>query len=200
MPPPKKANPNRKLIVPLTKEELTFAEKYAHNPDLEKAAAAAGLDPRMGVELYQRRKVRAEIKRLSNLVTKEKAKVVARAIVKRDIITKNNLDKELRNITKVDLKEIPQLGPTKLNAIELGYRRIGLLIDDNFVPDKPAEGGPSTGETPRIFRAVQQQILTHQVITQQMTTTTVEGTTEVVPPAAQEEDSKVIDSECLYKF
>ena len=64
-------------------------------------------------------------------------------------------------IPRKTLEATPSLATPKVNAIELGYQRVGLLLDGNFVPD--ASSGPTQQEAPRIYRPAEQTIITHQI-------------------------------------
>ena len=77
------------------------------------------------------------------------------------------LDKELHDTITIDMKDVkkaPALGAVKVKAIELGYKRRGMLIDDNFIPDNASA---DQQQTPRIYRALETSILTHTIETTQ---------------------------------
>lgn len=153
--------------LPLSARILRFVDAYVSCRDLEKSAIEVGLDPEKGKSLYRRAVIRAEIDKRIAAVDAETAKLLA----KRRVVTVEALDKNLMHIVTMPvkaLKEAPALATSKVRAIELGYQRVGLMIDGNFIPDGSSEAAKAT-EAPRIFRATEQTILTHQVTTQTVT-------------------------------
>lgn len=146
---------------PLGKQLLDFVEAYVNCLDLDRAAVHVGLQPEMGRSLYRRPRVRAEIDRRLEAIESE----TNRAIAKKRIIDVETLDHNLKRVITISKKELlatPALAAPKVKAIELGYRRVGLLIDDNFVPDEGTVGS-RPNETPGIFRTAERHILTHTV-------------------------------------
>lgn len=171
---PKKSM-EKKEILPLSKAQLVFCEKYAHCQDLAQAAVEAGAAPEMGKEWYQSRKIRTEIKRIQNLVEKEKARIEAR----RNIVKLEKLDEHLMKLVEADYEKEPRLAPTKLSAVELGYKRAGILMDGNFIPEQG--GGAATNPGARIYRSLETNtLITHEIITHKS------STREIVAPAPQQ--------------
>jgi hypothetical protein len=150
---------------PLPAQVLKFVDAYIHLRDIKKAATEAAYTPLQGKALYADPRIRAEIDRRIANVDGEVDKIIA----KRRVVNVEALDQHLMQLVKIPRKTLeatPSLGTPKLNAIELGYRRIGLLLgDDNFVPDSSA--GPAPDQAPRIFRATETTILTHKIETHQ---------------------------------
>ena len=145
---------------PLSAEEYKFVDAYCACRDVSKAAVEAGFPSKAGSGLYRRKAVHDEITRRMENITSE----VNLQIVKKRLINVEMLDANLKQVITIPRKtlmETPSLATPKVNAIEMGYKRIGLLLDDNFVPD--ASSGPSKDETPRIYRPAEQTIITHQI-------------------------------------
>ncbi len=147
--------------LPFSSQVLRFIDAYVQCQDLDKAAVQAAYHEEMGRKLWKRPLVRAEIERRLEAVNGETAKIVA----KKRIVTVDALDRNLMRIVSLPvktLKEIPTLAASKVKAIEIGYQRTGLLIDGNFIPDAGTEAG-SKSDSPRIYRAEEQSIITHQI-------------------------------------
>jgi hypothetical protein len=152
----------QKLPLPeLNPEEYKFVDAYLECRDVGKAAIAAGLPARMGPPLYRRENVHAIIAERMNNIEQEHDKLVAT----RRLVHIEMLDKNLAQVITLPRKallENPSLATPKVNAIELGYRRVGMLIDDNFIPD--GSSGPARVEAERIFRPAEKTtIITHQI-------------------------------------
>jgi hypothetical protein len=127
---------------------------------VKRAAIEAGYGSKDGAGLYRRAAVHAEITRRLGNIEGEVDKIIA----KKRVVNVEALDHELMQVVKIPRKvllETPSLATPKVNAIEMGYKRIGLLIDDNFVPD--ASSGPQAEQAPRIYRPAEQTIITHQI-------------------------------------
>lgn len=167
---------------PLSAQYLNFITAYVNCLDLEKAAVESGLQPEMGKVLYKRPRVREEIdKRLAAING-----TVNHTIAQRRILSVEELDTNLRQVIKLTKKQIlsaPPLARAKVDAIELGYKRVGLLIDGDFIPDggSAAAAAPKGDEAPRIFRGDGRTILTHEISEKKTITTTQ----EVAPPPPQ---------------
>jgi|ERR1700732_2456086 len=154
---------DEQIALPLSASELRFVEAYISCRDVAKAAVEAGYPSKDGVGLYRRKAINAEITRRSQPIEAE----IAKAIVKKRTINVEMLDSNLKqviNIPRKILEATPSLATPKVNAIEMGYKRVGLLLDGNFVPD--AASGPSKEEAPRIYRPAEQTIITHQIHTE----------------------------------
>jgi hypothetical protein len=157
---------------PLTKQQLKFIDSYVHVKDVGLATIAAGYKNKaQGKGLYANKRIREEIDRKLEIVFGEKAKIIA----KEQLLTKEILDKELAAVVTVDVVKIPQLGPTKLNAIEMGYKRVGMIAGGEFLPDIDPDA-PKAAAPARIFRVQEQAILTHRIeTTEHVLTRTVQA-------------------------
>ena len=154
----------KKQLLPLTKDQLKFCEKYAHCQDIERAAAETGVSPDTGFKWYQNAKVRREIKFRQSLVTRERAKIAAMEDAKLERVTVDLLDQSLATLVAADHVATPALASAQVKAIELGYRRTRRLVDDNFVAE-PSEQEQKA--TPSVYRALDTQILTHTIETRE---------------------------------
>lgn len=178
------------LTLPLSAQIQSFITAYLESNDLEKAAVAAGYQPEMGRVLYKRRLIRAEIDRRKSAVEAE----VHHQIAKRRIVTVDALDRSLMKVvrlSKADIKVAPSLAAPVVRAIELGYQRTGILIDGNFIPDAGTEAN-KPDEAPRIFRATEQSIITHQITETRQTVTT--RAVEASQGAAKPSEPPTIDA------
>jgi hypothetical protein len=156
---------------PLPRCLLTFIDAYVHRRDVKKAAITAGFAPDMGIRIYRNARVRQEIDRKLALVDEIKAEIVA----KEQLLTKDFLDKELHKVCSVDVEKIPQLGKTKLEALVVGYKNIGAMVNNEFLPMPGDANTPKPSEPPRIFMASEQSILRHKIeTTEQVVTRTIE--------------------------
>jgi hypothetical protein len=148
------------IATPLQPQVLRFIDAYCACRDVKKAAIEAGFASKEGAGLYRRPAVHEEITRRMGAIDAEVGKIIA----KKRVVNVEALDHELMQVVKIPRKvllETPSLATPKVNAIEMGYKRIGLLIDDNFVPD--ASSGPQAEQAPRIYRPAEQTIITHQI-------------------------------------
>jgi hypothetical protein len=148
------------IALPLSAQELRFVDAYISCRDIGKAAIEAGYPSKDGAWLYRRKAVHDEITRRSQPIEAE----LAKQIVKKRTIHVEMLDSNLKQVITIPrkiLEATPSLATPKVNAIEMGYKRVGLLLDGNFVPD--ASSGPAPQEAPRIYRPAEQIILTHQI-------------------------------------
>jgi hypothetical protein len=148
------------IAAPLQPQVLRFIDAYCACRDVKRAAIEAGYGSKDGAGLYRRAAVHAEITRRLGNIEGEVDKIIA----KKRVVNVEALDHELMQVVKIPRKvllETPSLATPKVNAIEMGYKRIGLLIDDNFVPD--ASSGPQAEQAPRIYRPAEQTIITHQI-------------------------------------
>lgn len=145
---------------PLSADEYKFVDAYCACRDAAKAAVEAGFPSKSGAALYRRTSIHEEITRRMANITAE----VDRQIVKKRVVNVEELDKQLMQVVRIPRKalmETPSLATPKVNAIEMGYKRVGILLDNNFVPD--AGSGPAKDEAPRIYRPAEQTIITHQI-------------------------------------
>ena len=148
------------IATPLQPQVLRFIDAYCACRDVKKAAIEAGFASKEGAGLYRRPAVHEEITRRMGAIDAEVGKIIA----KKRVVNVEALDHELMQVVKIPRKvllETPSLATPKVNAIEMGYKRIGLLIDDNFVPD--ASSGPQAEQAPRIYRPAEQTIITHSI-------------------------------------
>jgi hypothetical protein len=148
------------IAAPLQPQVLRFIDAYCACRDVKKAAIEAGFASKEGAGIYRRSAVHEEITRRMGAIDAEVGKIIA----KKRVVNVEALDHELMQVVKIPRKvllETPSLATPKVNAIEMGYKRIGLLIDDNFVPD--ASSGPQAEQAPRIYRPAEQTIITHSI-------------------------------------
>lgn len=146
--------------IPLQPQLLRFVDAYCACRDVSKAALEAGFAAKDGIALYRRKPVFEEITRRMAPVEQE----IAIRLAKKRVVNVEILDKQLMQVVTIPRKalmETPSLATPKVNAIEMGYKRVGLLLDGNFVPD--ASSGPAQQEAPRIYRPAEQTIITHQI-------------------------------------
>lgn len=144
-----------------------FVTMFVNYRDLKQAACLVGLDAKMGPVLYKEPKVRAAIDRKILLVDIEDAKVKAQA----NQLTVDRLDAALFEEVKSKKN-----GHVRVRAIELGYRRRGMIREGEFyVAPDPTKGN----NAPSMYRA-------HQTTLRQTVTTEVTHTAaEVIPPTQQ---------------
>ena len=148
------------IAAPLQPQVLRFIDAYCACRDVKRAATEAGFASKDGAGLYRRAAVHAEITRRLGNIEGEVDKIIA----KKRVVNVEALDRELMQVVRIPRKTLeatPSLATPKVNAIELGYQRVGLLLDGNFVPD--ASSGPTQQEAPRIYRPAEQTIITHQI-------------------------------------
>ena len=148
------------IAAPLQPQVLRFIDAYCACRDVKRAAIEAGYGSKDGPGLYRRAAVHAEITRRLGNIEGEVDKIIA----KKRVVNVEALDRELMQVVRIPRKTLeatPSLATPKVNAIELGYQRVGLLLDGNFVPD--ASSGPTQQEAPRIYRPAEQTIITHQI-------------------------------------
>lgn len=172
----------------LNAKQLKFVDEFVHCQNQQAAAKSAGYKEGFGGRLYAMPAIRTEIDRRMVILNTEQAK---QTIKKRELC-KELLDDELTALIKIDVKDViekPALGATKREAIEMGYRRTGLLAGGEFIPDQDTQQ-PRPDELPRIYRATEASVITHRIETvQQVTTRELVST-----PAPQ------IESESPYDF
>jgi len=151
----------------LTKDELAIVDAMIHTREIGAAAIQCGLSRYRAVSISRRPHVAEEIERRQKIEGAEVAKIVAR----KRIVNIEALDKNLMQVVKLPvaaLKESPTLAASKVKAIELGFQRIGMLIDGNFVPDESSINvGKGAEDGPRIFRATNTTMLTHTIETKE---------------------------------
>jgi hypothetical protein len=158
-------------VSPFSAQILKFIDAMVMVRDEGKAAVEAGAEPEQGHIWMRRLPVKEEVERRMKSVEHE----VDKAIAKKRIVTVEALDKNLMQVVKLsraDVKESPTLATSKVKAIELGYQRTGILIDGNFIPDAGSDSSAKGNSAPRIFRASEQSIITHQITETHQTVTT----------------------------
>jgi hypothetical protein len=178
----------QQIPLPLDPQLLKFVDAYLSYRDVGKAAVEAGYQSKAGAGIYRRKAVHDEIQRRMAGIDGEVDKIIA----KKRMVNVEALDKNLMQVVTIPRKtliETPQLAASKVKAIELGYQRVGLLLDGNFVPD--ASSGPEKQEAPRIYRSAEQTIITHQ-ITETHQTVVQRATTA---PQAPKQAACTIDSD-----
>lgn len=124
--------------LPPAKQAQQFVTFYVNHRDLKLAACQAKLDPDMGPKLYRVPKIRKMIDSKILLIDVENAKLKAQA----DRLTVDRLDSAL--VEEVDSKKN---GHIRVRAIELGYRRTGLIRDGEFVGVNKGAGGLNPAKT-----------------------------------------------------
>jgi hypothetical protein len=131
----------------LTPKIQRAIEYYLDTRDLAKAAVLAGIDPKDFTRVAERDEVKAEIDRRLEIEHAANAEVRAKARK----LTRDFLDDQLITAVKAGSEK----GDTK--ALELGYERLGLRRDDNFMTE--AQSTPQ--ERPReMYRVLRQQTVT----------------------------------------
>jgi hypothetical protein len=149
-------------------KQLAFVDKWVHLQKDEDAAISAGYKPGWGARLRKIPAIAAEIDRRMLILNTEQAK---QTIKKREL-NKDFLDKELIKVIAIksaDIVEKPALATPKLNAIEMGYRRIGVLAGGEFIPDQEHQQ-QRPDDAPRIYRATEASVITHRIETVQQVT------------------------------
>lgn len=143
--------------LPLAAETQRFVAYYVNCRDLKTAAATAGLMPEMGEKLFKQPKVKAAIQKRINLYEKELAAQAAKA----HLLTVPLLDSAL-----VEEVKSRKNGHIRIRAIELGYKRTGLIRDGEFyvAPD------PSSNKNaPSIYQS--RQLTARRTVTEEVTET-----------------------------
>jgi len=131
---------------------------YVNERDLQLAATKAGLEPEMGERLYREPKVRAAIEKKIHLVDVEHAKLAAQALSLNVSLLDASLAEEVKN---------KKSGAVRMRAIELGYKRTGVMRDGEFVlaPDPDA-----ARKAPSIYQS--RQTILRRTVTEEMLQTT----------------------------
>lgn len=139
--------------LPAAKVVELFITRYVNGDrDLKVAACSVGLPPELGERLYKNEKVRKRIDHKILLIDTAEAKIKAQA----NLLTVHRLDAALYE--EVSSKKN---GSVRVRAIELGYKRTGLIRDGEFyvAPDPNANNN-----APSIYRA--QQTKMRQTVTE----------------------------------
>jgi len=134
-----------------------FITYYINHFDLKLAACQAKLMPEMGERLYKHPKVKALIDRKVMILDVEKAKLKARA----ETLTVSLLDASLAEEVKSKKN-----GGIRIRAIELGYKRTGLIRDGEFYV---APETTSNKNAPSIYQS--RQITLRRTVTEEVTQT-----------------------------
>lgn len=140
-----------------------FIMNYVNCRDLKEAACRVSLMPEMGERLFKEPKVRAAIQKRINIVEIEMLKQTAKA----HLLTVPLLDASL-----VEEVKSRKNGHIRIRAIELGYKRTGMIRDGEFyvAPD------PNVNKNaPSIYRA--QQTTLRQTVTTELTQTNAQVAT-----------------------
>lgn len=141
--------------LPPTAAVSRFITFYVNHRDLKLAACQAGLDPAMGTKLYRVPEVQKKIAHKIMLIDVEMAKLKAKA----NLLTVDQMDAALYE--EIHSKKN---GHVRVRAIELGYRRTGLIRDGEFyVAPDPS----SNRNAPSIYRA--QQTTMRRTVTEEVT-------------------------------
>jgi len=144
----------------MSAQEYRFVDAYCACRDVKRAAIESGYSEKQGAGIYRRKAVHEEITKRIGAITAETDKLLA----KKRVVNVETLDRSLMQVVTIPRKTLidtPSLATPKVNAIEMGYKRVGLLLDGNFVPD--ASSGPAPEQAPRIYRPQEQTIITHQI-------------------------------------
>lgn len=141
---------------------LKFIDKFVHERDANKAAMSAGFTAKYGAKLYAMPEVREEIDKRLEVLNLEKAKLTAQV----HVLGKQMIDEELTKAIKGEFGDIPGHMGHKLDAIEMGYKRIGVLAGGEFIPDQE-HVAEKPNEAPRIYRATHASIITQRIETRQ---------------------------------
>lgn len=170
-------------------KERRFIENVVAGDKPAEAGLRARMTPEDGRSLYRNKRIRAEIDRQLAAVSEARIELVAKSRA----IQQSDIDAELVKAYRADVLKV---GMVKVKAAELAYRRIGLLIDDNFIPDAPTGSTtPGVDVTPRIYRALDTQIISHTIETRQEVR---QHQTEIVP--APNPSTEVEGGECHFKY
>lgn len=110
--------------LPPASQVQRFITFYVNHRDLKLAACQASLTPEMGERLYREEKVRTRIDKKILLIDVEEARLRARA---------NQLTVDRLDCTVLELLTPKHPGLVRKQAAELGYKRIGLIRDGEFV-------------------------------------------------------------------
>lgn len=143
--------------LPLAAEVQRFITQYVNCRDLKEAACRASLMPEMGERLFKQPRVRLAIQRRINLVEREMAALTAKA----QLLTVPLLDASL-----VEEVKSKKNGHIRIRAIELGYKRTGLIRDGEFyvAPDPNANRN-----APSIYQS--RQLTARRTVTEEVTET-----------------------------
>lgn len=130
-----------------------------YDQDLARAAKTCRITVAKAKQFYRRPEVRVEIQKRLDVYLDEQAKLAAQS-KKVDI---RYLDSKL----VIAVREGAKKGDIK--ALELGYERLGLRRDGNFM----TQAQSTDQERPNIYRAIEQTVT--QTVTQQVTQRLVES-------------------------
>lgn len=157
--------PQRNTERPLPVTIQRFIDWMVRLRDPEKAALNSDLKASWGMKLYREPEIRAKIDRRIGLIERERDSLIAKA----QALDISLLDSSLVDTIKTSAKDN---GHVKVKAIELGYKRVGVLVDDNFIMG----GGKSSGNDPvrpSMYSAL--EIQTTVTRTEQITTREITG-------------------------
>ena len=163
-----------------------FIQFYVTNRDVSKAAKMAHISVTDGNKLMREPAVKKSIEKRIDLIEMEMAKLEAKATM----LTVNVLDGAL-------MEEIQnKKSGVRLRAIELGFRRTGMIRDGEFfVPQPPS--GENSG--PNIYRALQtttlRRTVTEELVHQAEAAIAAEPAPLALSPLTIEGEKSVVTSE-----
>lgn len=147
----------RKKDEPFSGSTNRFISYYSDFEDLAKAALHVGISLNAAKRLYRDKDVRAEIDRRLDKIHNEEAKLKAKARQ----VTVLYLDDRLVEAVKQ--------GAAKgdIKALELGYRRIGIFRDGEFLGVPRADQTtPKADAQPMIYRAMERTVTRTEQVTE----------------------------------
>ena len=173
------AKPRLKELVPsddkpLARQVQRFITFYVHaGRDLKEAACKADLDPAWGEKLWNQPKVRAAIERQLTRIEKEQAKQTAKAAL---------LGVELVDETLVSqLKRRSERVPA--DVLKLGYGRLGMMRDNEFLGVPKTAGAPSPAKTyGQIHTTTLRRTTTEELVQSSETAVQVRGELQAPAP------------------
>lgn len=124
--------------LPMAKDVLRFIGFYMNSFDLKEAACKIGLAPEAGEKLFKVPRIKDAIQRRVNLLEGERSRLKAKA----ELLTVDLLDASLCEEVKSKNN-----GHIRVRAIELGYRRTGLIRDGEFVGVQQSRGTGNSAKT-----------------------------------------------------
>jgi hypothetical protein len=143
-----------KKDLPFTGKINQFISYYVSTEDLSLAAKKCGLEVEHARRLYARKGIREAIDKRLEVVHEAQAKLVA----KYRMVTVEMIDDQL--VTA--MKKGAQRGDPR--ALELGYRRMGIFRNGEFIGlDNPNEPVAAGAHPPPIFRVERTVTRTEQV-------------------------------------
>lgn len=145
--------------LPMAATVQRFIKAYMECMDLKTAASSVGLMPDMGVKLFKNPRIYKAIQHRMNLL--EMARIALKA--KADSLSIPLLDASLAEEVKSKKN-----GHVRVRAIELGYKRVGLIRDGEFYVQPDQNSGKSAPSIYQSMQLTQRRTVTEEV-TQTMT-------------------------------